>query len=93
MKKTDLARTTESWEDFLSNHADLKIIKDGNNITSVEFPADAENTTLVILEGEVYTLSYNSPRYSETQRFQSNKARKSQLYELIAEMFDWNCNN
>ncbi len=46
MKKTDLARTTESWEDFLSNHADLKIIKDGNNITSVEIPADAENTTL-----------------------------------------------
>ena len=45
MRKT-VARTTESWEHFLSNHADLKIIKDGNNITSVEFPADAENTTL-----------------------------------------------
>ncbi len=88
MKKFKAIRLDETWEYFLREHPDLKVVQEGDFITSVVFPADAENTTLVILEGEVYTLSYNSPRYSGTQHFQSDKARKSQLYELIAEMFD-----
>lgn len=87
MKKIDVVRSNESWEHFVKNHPDLKIIKEGDCIISVKFPADAENTTLIIFEGEVYTLSYISPKYEKTQYFQSEKARKSQLYELIAKLF------
>ena len=88
MKKNNAIRLNETWKQFEDEHPDLKVIRDGQVIKSIEFPADAENTTLVIFDGEVYTLSYNSPLYSETQRFQSDKARRSQLYELIAAMLD-----
>ena len=77
-------RIGDDWDSFLNEHPDLRVVKDGENIVSVEFPPDAENSTLIILEGEVYILQYSSTKYQCIQNFQSPKAKKSQLYKIIS---------
>lgn len=62
-------RIGDDWDSFLNEHPDLRVVKDGENIVSVEFPPDAENSTLIILEGEVYILQYSSPKYQCIQIF------------------------
>lgn len=84
MKKSKAIRLNDSWDYFLREHPDLKIIKEDDKIVSVEFPADADNVTLVIVDGKVYALSYTSSLYDgEMQNFQSEKARNSILYRIF----------
>ena len=81
--KNKAIRLNETWEYFIREHPDLKVIKDGDNIQYIEFPEDAENITLVIVHGKVYNLSYNSSLYPDMQRYQSEDARNSVLYRIF----------
>lgn len=77
-------RIGEDWNSFLNEHSDeIQVIEKDGKIIDITLPVNAENKTLVVLNGEVAHLEYflgnNHVRYT------SPSAHKSKIYELVEE--------
>lgn len=51
-------RIGDDWESFLNEHPELRVKKRDEKIVYVMLPEEADNFTLVILDGEVAYISY-----------------------------------
>ena len=79
----NIIRIYHSWTSILEERPELDVRLNNGKITDVFLPKDAENTTLVILIGEVAHLEYFL--HGEYIKYTSPNAHKSKLYELLEE--------
>lgn len=60
MLKGRKIRENDDWQDFVTEHPEVKICKDIlGNVTDVRFPDNSENKTIIVLSGQIAYLQYS----------------------------------
>lgn len=80
---THIVRIFEDWSSLLQQRPEIDVKFQNGAITDVVLPKEAQNTTLVILSGNVAHLEYFFN--GEHIKYTSADAHKSKIYELLEE--------